>query len=865
MGYKMRDEDKTKEQIVQELRELQKRIAERDTEKEKTLRKSETEYRTIFENTGCATIISEEDTTIALANAEFEKLAGYGKEELEDRKSWTEFIVSDDLEKMRIYHTLRISDPQSAPRNYETRFISKEGRIRDIFMTVAIIPGTKKSVLSFMDITERKQAEREGYKLNEELEERIKERTRQLEAINEMVKILSEREAALKESEERYRTLVENVNIGVYRVTSGTQGRFIQLNPAIVKMFGYESIEELMKVPVSLTYQDPEEMRKFGGKIKRFGFVKDEELQLQKKDGTPIWASATAIAQYDDKDGKIKWVDGVIEDITERKHAEEELRKAKEEAEAANRAKSDFLASMSHEIRTPLHAILGMAELLSETPLTPEQQKYVEVFKNAGENLLNVINDILDLSKVEAGHLELECTDFDLAEIVEKTGEVLAMHAHEKGIELFCHILPDVPVNLIGDPIRLRQILVNLIGNAVKFTEKGEIVVKVRNQEPQSGKPEHGEIAELLFSVSDTGIGIPKDKIDMIFEKFTQVDSSTTRKYGGTGLGLSISKRLVELMGGRIWMESETGSGTTVSFTAQFGIQKEYKKPAERYNVEIKGLKTLIIDDNATNRMILREMLSGWGALAIEAEDGETGIAQIRTAKESGTPYDLILLDHYMPFLDGFEVAKRIKEDPLIENATIVMLTSDMGRGDSARFRDSGIAGCLTKPVKRAELKNEILAVVGKAKAAVRESVLPVIPVTEDHRPLRILMAEDSDDNRLLILSYLKNHPYQVDIAENGEVAVEKFKRGKYDLVLMDIQMPVMDGYTAALEIRKWEREHNLEETPIIALTAYAYKEDKQKSLDAGCNGHLIKPIKKAGLLRAIADYTEGRTTNMSE
>lgn len=853
----MKAEDKTKEQLVCELQELQQRISELETEEERILRKSEAEYRTIFENTGCATIIGEEDTTIALANTEYEKLAGYGKEELVGRKSWLDSIVEEDLEKMRAYHRLRIMDPHAAPRNYEVRFISREGQIRDIFMTVAIIPETKKSVLSFMDITERKQAEREVHKLNEELEKRIVERTRQLEAMNDIVKKLSEREAALQESEERYRTLVENVNIGVYRVSGGPGGRFLQVNPAIVKMFGYGSIDEFMKDPVSQTYQDPEEMRKFGRKIRQFSFVKDEELQLKKKDGTPIWASATAKAQYDSQ-GRIKWIDGVIEDISERKQAERLLCRAKEDAEAANRAKSDFLASMSHEIRTPMHAILGMAELLAETALTPEQQKYVDVFKNAGENLLNVINDILDLSKVEAGHLELECADFDLAEIVEKTSEVLAIRAHGKGIELACHILPDVPVNLIGDPVRLRQILLNLVGNAVKFTDHGEVLVKVSNlQREISGQPP-GETAELFFSISDTGIGIPKEKIELIFEKFTQADSSTTRKYGGTGLGLSISKRLVELMGGHIRLESVMGKGTTASFTVPFGIQKGHKKAADKYDVEIKGLKTLIIDDNATNRMILREILSGWGIVGVEAEDGERGIAELKLAKASGRPYDLILLDYYMPLLDGCVVAERMKEEHLIEGTTIVMLTSDLGRGDPVRFRELGIAGYLTKPVKRADLKDVILAAVGKAKAAVGEPSAPEPAVPEEHRSLHILLAEDSEDNRLLILSYLKKFPYQVDSAENGAVAVEKFKTEKYDLVLMDIQMPLMDGYGATREIRKWERENNARETPIIALTAYAYKEDKQKSLDAGCNGHLVKPIKKAVLLEAISEYTGG-------
>jgi len=862
MGYQMRDEDKTKEPLAQELKELRKRIVEREGAEEKALETSEAQYRTIFENTGSATIIGEEDTTITLANTEFERLAGYGKKELEGEKSWLEFIEKADVNRMKNYHARRLKDPHAAPRNYEIRFTARRGEIRDIFMTVAVIPGTKKSVLSFMDITERKQAEREVHQLNEELEKRILEQTRQLEALNEVLEKLSEREAALQESEQRYRTLVENVNIGVYRVTGK---RFIQLNPAIVKIFGYDSMDELLNVPVSETYQNPEEMRRFGEKIVRSGFVKDEELQLQKKDGTPIWASATAKAQYD-ATGRIKWVDGVIEDITERKQAEEALRAAKEEAEVANRSKSDFLASMSHEIRTPMNAIIGMSELLLETPLNEEQQRYVEVFRNAGENLLHVINDILDLSKVESGLLELETTDFDLVEIVERTAEELAIRAHGKGLELACHILPDVPVHLTGDPVRLRQILVNLIGNSIKFTKAGEVIVTVgRQQEPEErnlipeGAADEGGRRKLLFSVSDTGIGVPKDKIEQIFEKFTQVDSSTTRKYGGTGLGLTISRRLVELMGGRIWMESEVGKGTTVLFTAEFGNRKEKKKSdeiAETYEGKIVGLKTLIIDDNATNRMILREMLSSWGASSTEAEDGEGGLAAMGQAWEAEAPYDLVLLDYRMPGLDGFGVAERIQKEPALAGTTLIMLTSDLGRGDSHRFRELGIKGHLMKPIKRADFKNVLLAALGWVRAAIQEprpSPPPAVP--ESDRPLHILLAEDSEDNRLLLLSYLKSKPYQIDIAENGAVAVEKFKADRYDLVLMDIQMPEMDGYTATREIRKWEREHQLRETPIVALTAYAYQEDREKSQEAGCNGHLVKPIKKAGLLGAIREY----------
>ncbi len=669
----------------------------------------------------------------------------------------------------------------------------------------------------------------------------------------------------LAESEERYRTFANNVPL--HLAVTDLNGKFTLWNRYSEIMFGYTAQEAVGQLNMRDLFPVREEaLRAMEGAVARGMYDRETTMKRKNNATVPVHLVVVPCKQTG---GAITAFFAFAEDIAERKQAEERLRRAKNDAESmnaqlesaieranrlafdaeiANIAKSQFLANMSHEIRTPMNAIIGMTGLLLDTTLDAEQREFLDIVRGAAESLLALINDILDFSKVEAGKLDLETLDFDLRSTVEDTMDLLAVKAQDKGLEFACLIHHDVPALLRGDPGRLRQILINLCNNAVKFTHEGEVLVRVTLVAETDAR------ATLHFAVTDTGIGIPQDRIDKLFQSFSQLDASTTRKYGGTGLGLAISKKLSELMGGKIGVESKEGTGSTFWFTLVLDKQPTGARPPERENLELAGQQILIVDDNATNRLVFREQLRSYGCVSDEAASGSEALAKLEEAAARHAPYAAALLDFLMPKMDGAELARAIKNNPAIKDTVLVMVTSRGQRGDAKAAKALGFAGYLAKPVRTAYLRDCLVMALSHTPMDAMPEEAPLVTrhlVLEERRRIRILLAEDNVTNQKVALLILEKLGYRADAVANGKEAVAALSSVPYDLVLMDVEMPVMDGFEATAAIRKLEKDSD-RYTPIIAMTAHALSGHREQCLQAGMDDYVAKPVHPENLFEAI-------------
>jgi two-component system, sensor histidine kinase and response regulator len=696
---------------------------------------------------------------------------------------------------------------------------------------------------------------REGLRLaNSDLEARVAERTLALERANEGLRAevfaRESVESELREVLARARQLAAMVEFATDAVVGADlDGTITSWNRGAERMLGFRMEDILGKhMSTLLPEAGHDDFNSILESVRAGRRVSHFETKWRMGNGASVDVSLS-VSHVRDAEGAIVGFSTVARDVTENRKAQDELLRAKSAAEAASRAKSEFLANMSHEIRTPMNGILGMTELALDTALNFEQREYLELVKISASGLLNVINDILDFSKIEAGRLELDPVEFGLRATIDDTMKTLALGADRKGLELAVDVADEVPERLVGDPGRLRQVLVNLVGNAVKFTSAGEVVVSISLDSSRDHE------VSLKFAVTDTGIGIPAYQHESIFEAFTQVDGSTTRRFGGTGLGLTISSRLVTLMGGNIWVESETGRGSTFHFTVRLGVADNASaQPGSVPTESLVGLRALLVDDNAVNLQILDRTLARWGVITSTADSGEKALQKLEEAYAEGHPYSLVILDARMPGLDGFGVAERIRQTPSLAHATIMMLTSvDIEHG-TRRCRELGITMVVTKPVRQAQLRDAILASIGTSQVAA--AALPANARTG--RSLRILLAEDNLINQRVAVTLLGNRGHEVVVVENGKDAVAAALAETFDAILMDVQMPEMDGFEATSSIRLAELSTG-GHVPIIAMTAHAMKGDRERCLAAGMDSYMSKPIDVDRFLDLVEAHGSGR------
>jgi PAS domain S-box-containing protein len=654
-------------------------------------------------------------------------------------------------------------------------------------------------------------------------------------------------ERALSSSEQRYRLLFQHNLAAVF--LSSLEGRIQECNEAFVRLLGCSCRDEVLSRSATDFFLQVQDRERLVEVLRKEGRVTGREICLRRCDGSVVWGVITAALLDADADSPAPVIQGTIIDITDRKRAEEALVRAKEAAEAANQAKSDFLANISHEIRTPMNGIIGMTELALDTELDDEQREYLRAVQNSADAMMSVINNILDFSRMEAKKLDLEKIEFSLKDCVGEAVKSLASRAHEKGLEISSDVHPELPDVIRGDPGRLRQILLNLVGNAIKFTDHGEVIVHA-DAEARTEK-----IMTLHFRVVDSGIGIPQDKQQLIFEAFTQADNSSTRRYGGTGLGLSICSQLVALMGGEIWVESEEGKGSTFHFTAEFEVPETQQPRAAIAPPEVlHGLGVLVVDDNETNRRLLEETLKRWGAIPTPAASGPAALEAIASAEAAGQPFSMILLDQQMPGMDGFAVAERIRHQPELISTIIMMLGSGGQRGDASRCRKLGIVAYLFKPFKQSELLEAMLIALGRQPREASKPPLITRHTLRERRPaLSVLVAEDNLVNQHLAVRLLERRGHTVAVAVNGRKALAALEKQNFDVILMDVQMPEVDGFQATVAIREREKTTG-KHLRIVAMTAHVMEGDREKCLAAGMDAYISKPIQPQAMFDAVED-----------
>ncbi len=640
-------------------------------------------------------------------------------------------------------------------------------------------------------------------------------------------------------------SLLGNIPDAIY--FKDRMSRFIRISRSMSDKFGFKNPEAAIGQTDADIFTEEHSSQARADELRVMRTGQPIVAQVEKEtwhDQHDTWCSTTKMPLRDGS-GNIVGTFGISRDVSELKRVQDSLKEARDAADLANRAKSDFLANMSHEIRTPMNAIIGMTELLLDTQLTPTQREYMAMVQESGNSLLNLLNDILDFSKIEAGKLELDPTSFDIREALGDTMRSLALRAHSKGLELAFGIGADVPLVLKGDVHRLRQIIVNLVGNAIKFTQRGEVVLDV------SCESRDRDQATVLFAVRDTGIGIPSDKLDAVFEEFQQADSSTTRTHGGTGLGLAISTRLVELMGGKIWVESIQRQGSTFYFSVPLTVEEQELAKRKRSPVSLAEAPVLVVDDNATNRRILHDMLLNWGARPTLTSSAREAFERLLEAQRQGKPFGLLLSDVNMPEHDGFKLAEWIRECEDLAQLPIIMLTSSGRPGDVSRRNVLRINAHQMKPVKQSELFDSIMNVLGVTAERAPEPQPAVVQSAGSTQCYHVLLAEDNKVNQTLATGVLKQLGHTSEIAENGKQAIEAWASGKFDLILMDVQMPELDGLEAVQAIRKQEQGTG-KHMPVIAMTAHAMKGDRERCIDAGMDEYLSKPVRKQDLTNMI-------------